>query len=93
MVIRPCGVDLCGLVNWPKEGGELGTHVLRDMKPVASNRWEGRIFDSATGRSYASSINLKADDLLQVEGCGSDFLCGGQNWARAKGQALQPSRR
>jgi uncharacterized protein (DUF2147 family) len=92
VVIRPCGANLCGLVNWTKEDGELGAQVFRDLKPVGASRWEGTVHDPDTGRRYASNISLGADDALRVEGCVIDTLCSGQAWARVKGKARTPAR-
>jgi uncharacterized protein (DUF2147 family) len=92
IVIRLCGPNLCGLVNWAIDGGDLGTQVLRDMKPVGPNRWEGISHDPATGQRDASNINLGADDTLRVEGCVVDTLCRGQAWTRVTGQGRPAAR-
>ena len=82
--IQPCGGALCGAVVWSKEGGELGTQILRSMKPAGQNKWEGTIFDPSSGRTYQSSITLQNPNTLRVEGCVLGFLCGGQTWTRAR---------
>ncbi len=92
IVIRPCGANLCGLVNWPKEDGELGTQMLRDMKPTGPDRWEGTIYDPTTGRRAAANINLGADNLLRVEGCVVDTDCHGRVWSRVTSQARPAAR-
>lgn len=82
--IQPCGPNLCGAVVWSKEGGELGTQILRSMKPAGQNKWEGTIFDPTSGKTYQSSITLQNPNTLRVEGCVLGFLCGGQTWTRAR---------
>jgi hypothetical protein len=82
--IQPCGANLCGAVVWSKEGGELGTQILRSMKPAGQNKWEGTIFDPTSGKTYQSSITLQNPNTLRVEGCVLGFLCGGQTWTRAR---------
>ncbi len=84
IAIQPCGPNVCGSVSWSKEGGELGTQILRAMKPAGPNRWEGTIYDPTSGRSYSSNISLRSADSLRVEGCVLGVLCGGQTWTRAK---------
>ncbi len=84
IAIQPCGPNVCGSVSWSKEGGELGTQILRAMKPTGPNKWEGTIYDPTTGRSYSSNISLRSADSLRVEGCVLGVLCGGQTWTRAK---------
>lgn len=82
--IQPCGANLCGNVVWSKEGGELGTQILRSMKPAGPNKWEGTITDPTSGKTYQSTITLQNPNTLRVEGCVLGFLCGGQTWTRAR---------
>jgi len=82
--IQPCGPNLCGAVVWSKEGGEVGTQILRSMKPAGQNKWEGTIYDPTSGKTYQSSITLQNPNSLRVEGCVLGFLCGGQTWTRAR---------
>jgi uncharacterized protein (DUF2147 family) len=84
IAIQPCGSNVCGSISWSKEGGELGTQILRAMKPTGPNKWEGTIYDPTTGRSYSSNISLRSSDSLRVEGCVLGVLCGGQTWTRAR---------
>ena len=82
--IQPCGAALCGAVSWSKAGGEVGTQILRSMKPAGHNKWEGTIYDPSSGRTYQSTVTLQNPNSLRVEGCVLGFLCGGQTWTRAK---------
>jgi uncharacterized protein (DUF2147 family) len=84
IAIQPCGAAVCGAVSWSQEGGEVGTQILRQMKPTGPNRWEGTIYDPQSGRTYQSIITLQSPSTLRVEGCVLGFLCGGQTWTRAK---------
>jgi hypothetical protein len=84
IAIQPCGAAVCGAVSWSQEGGEVGTQILRQMKPTGPNRWEGTIYDPQSGRTYQSRITLQSPSTLRVEGCVLGFLCGGQTWTRAK---------
>ena len=80
--VRPCGVNLCGIVSWSKSNEGIGTEVLRGMKPVGEHRWEGPVFDPRSGKTYQSAVILTGD-RLRVEGCLMGFLCGGETWTRA----------
>jgi len=63
----------------------IGMPILLDMKPTSSaNRWEGEIYNAEDGKIYSGSIALNSENVLRIEGCVLGFLCGGQNWSRAK---------
>ena len=51
---------------------------------AAKNRYEGEIYNGEEGKIYTGSIQLVNDMTLRIEGCVLGFLCGGQNWTRAK---------
>ncbi len=84
IAVQPCGGAVCGAVSWSKDGGGLGTQILRSMKPAGPNRFEGTIYDPQSGKTYQSTISLQSSSALRVEGCVLGFLCGGQTWTRAK---------
>jgi uncharacterized protein (DUF2147 family) len=100
--IEHCGDQLWGFVSWEKVPGvdhnnpdsskrdrpTLGMPVLLGMTPAQANRWDGEVYNAEDGRTYTSHISLRGDDVLRVEGCVLGFLCGGQNWTRAKGPAV-----
>ena len=90
---------LCGNIAWTKTAGGfddknpdvakrtrpiLGLPILIEMKPTKPNRWEGNVYNAENGKTYKSSISLKSDDVLRVEGCVLGFLCGGEDWTRHK---------
>jgi len=96
--IEECGNNLCGVVSGAKDWNEtdrnnpkpelrnrpiIGMPILLDMKPVKSNRWEGRAYNAKNGQTYSASITLNNSQSLRVEGCVfGGLLCGGQNWTR-----------
>ncbi len=84
ITIRPCGTNLCGVVSWSKDGGNLGKMILIDMKPEPQ-RWTGTILDPRSDTKYLSHIALQDDGTLKVEGCAlGGLLCGGQVWTRTE---------
>jgi len=98
--VAPCGEVLCGNIAWTKgppgtdhnnpdpakrNRSVIGMPILLDMKPTSSaNRWEGEIYNAEDGKIYSGSIALNSENVLRIEGCVLGFLCGGQNWSRAK---------
>jgi uncharacterized protein (DUF2147 family) len=97
--VTPCGEAFCGNLAWTKgppgtdqnnpdpakrNRSVIGMPILLDMKPAGANRWEGEIYNANDGKIYSGSIALSNENLLRIEGCVLGFLCGGQNWSRAK---------
>lgn len=96
--VMACGTALCGHIAWViKPGGTdtnnpdaskrnrpiLGLPILLNMQPKG-NRWEGEVYNAKDGKIYASSISLRSDNVLKIEGCVLGFLCGGEDWKRVK---------
>jgi hypothetical protein len=79
--IEQCGANLCGY-SVDGKSNQNGEQVLIDMKP-AKDKWSGRIFDPKSGSTYDSTIALKSQDTLRVQGCAfGGMFCGGQTWSR-----------
>jgi uncharacterized protein (DUF2147 family) len=80
--IEQCGANLCGY-SVDKKSNQNGEQVLINMKPGKDSKWSGRILDPNTGSTYDSTIALKGNDSLRVQGCAfSGVFCGGQTWTR-----------
>jgi len=80
--IEQCGANLCGY-SVDKTSKQNGEQVLINMKPGKDSKWSGRILDPNTGSTYDSTIALKGNDSLRVQGCAfSGVFCGGQTWTR-----------
>ena len=105
--LTPCGQALCGNIAWTKSTpgtdrnnpdpakrsrSVIGLPILLDMKPAGPNRWEGEIYNANDGKTYTGRIALANENVLRIEGCVLGFLCGGENWSRAKCEEA-PSRR
>jgi uncharacterized protein (DUF2147 family) len=103
--IAPCGDALCGNIAWTKgpAGNDqnnpdpakrnrsvVGLTILHNMKPTGENRWEGEIYNAQDGKTYSGSIALAGANVLRIEGCVLGFLCGGQDWSRAKCDEAPP---
>ncbi len=80
--IEYCGQNLCGDEINAKTNLD-GEKVLIGMKPAGEGKWSGRIHDIRGGGTYDSTITLKSNDKLRVQGCAfGGMFCGGQTWTR-----------
>lgn len=97
--IEPCNEALWGVISWVREPGYdrenpdpakrgrpiVGVPILRNMKPVKPNQWEGEIYNAKNGKMYSASITLVREDALKVEGCVlGGLFCGGETWTRVE---------
>jgi uncharacterized protein (DUF2147 family) len=74
--IEQCGDNLCGYA------AKSGEKVLINMKPQGS-KWAGRAHDPDSGRKYDSTMTMKGNNTLRVQGCGfGGMFCGNQTWKR-----------
>jgi len=95
--IEPCPNGLWGVISWTREPGTdhenpdpakrdrsmVGVPILRAMKPVRPNRWEGEVYNAQNGKMYSANISLLSDDVLKIQGCVlGGIFCGGENWTR-----------
>jgi uncharacterized protein (DUF2147 family) len=95
--VAPCGAQMCGNIVWTARPGfdshnpdpakrnrsVIGMQIF-SMKPAGPNRWDGEIYNGEDGKTYSGHIQLVSANVLRIEGCVMGFLCGGENWARAK---------
>ena len=74
--IEQCGDNLCGYAV------KTGEKILINMRPQGS-KWAGRINDPDSGRKYDSTMSMKSNGSLRVQGCAfGGMFCGGQTWKR-----------
>jgi uncharacterized protein (DUF2147 family) len=74
--IEQCGSNLCGYAV------KTGEKILINMTPQ-DRKWTGQIHDPDSGRNYDSTIAMKGNDTLKVQGCAfGGMFCGGQVWKR-----------
>lgn len=79
--IENCGNDICGYAM-DKKTDANGQKILINMKP-GDNEWAGKIYDPKSGSTFDSTIALKGNDALRVQGCAfGGMFCGGQTWTR-----------
>lgn len=102
--IMACKKSYWGIIDWEKEPGidtynpdkskqilpMKGLPILRNMLPVADNKWQGTIYNADNGKTYNGNIMLESADRLTITGCLLDgFLCGKEDWQRAKSRQTQ----
>lgn len=79
--IENCGTEICGYAM-DKKTDANGEKILINMKP-GDSKWAGKIYDPKSGSTYDSTIALKGNDSLRVQGCAfGGMFCGGQTWTR-----------
>jgi uncharacterized protein (DUF2147 family) len=80
--IEECGTNLCGY-SVDSRTGRNKEKILINMKPGGS-KWTGKIYDPKSGSTYSSTIAMKGNEGLRVQGCAfGGLFCGGQTWTRA----------
>jgi uncharacterized protein (DUF2147 family) len=104
--IDPCADALWGAISWVREPGFdsqnpdpakrsrsiVGVPILRSMKAVGVNRWEGEVYNAQNGKMYSANISLLNDDVLKIQGCVlGGLFCGGENWTRVVQPAAGPA--
>ena len=97
--IEPCADALWGVISWTREPAIdsnnpdpakrtrsiVGVSILRGMKAVSANKWEGEVYNAQNGKMYSASITLVSDDILKIQGCVfGGLFCGGENWTRVQ---------
>ena len=65
----------------------IGINIFHGMKPMADNKWSGRIYNADNGKTYASDVTFSAPRKLEVRGCVMAVLCGGETWTKLVGVA------
>jgi uncharacterized protein (DUF2147 family) len=90
--IHPCGSAMCGDLASPGNSSDAarrsppGTQVLIGMRPVASGKWTGTLYNVDDGKTYTGNLVELGPDTIRIEGCVL-FFCGGENLTRVKSSA------
>jgi uncharacterized protein (DUF2147 family) len=59
----------------------IGLPLFSGMRPSASNKWSGHIYNADDGGTYESHLSMAGSASLRVEGC-VGAICGGEVWTR-----------
>ena len=67
----------------------LGLRAIMDMRPSGTaGKWDGRVYDIDSGKTYDGNLILKGENELRVQGCVM-LVCDGETWTRAAPPAAQ----
>lgn len=104
--IDSCVNGLWGYISWVREPGTdsknpdpakrsrpmVGVPIVRGLKQVKPNRWQGEVYNAQNGKIYSASATLLNDDNLRIEGCVlGGLFCGGETWTRVQQAATSGS--
>jgi uncharacterized protein (DUF2147 family) len=59
----------------------IGISLFVGMRPAATGKWSGQIYNADDGGTYVSHVTFGGGDALRVEGC-VGMICGGETWSR-----------
>lgn len=63
----------------------IGVEVVIDMKPDATDKWKGQVYNAEDGKTYSGAITLLNPTTLNLEGCAlGGLICKTQTWRRTK---------
>ncbi|MDA8168703.1 MAG: DUF2147 domain-containing protein [Nitrospiraceae bacterium] len=61
----------------------LGMVIIKTLSPAGENRWEGRIYDPESGKTYNCTVSLENEDTLRLRGyLGIPLLGRTETWRR-----------
>jgi uncharacterized protein (DUF2147 family) len=91
--LQPCGPTMCGTVVWAapkaqakarKAGQKLvGAQLFREFKPIAPNRWQGKVFVPDLNRTFSGTMTATAPTRMVGKGCLiGGFFCKEQTWVK-----------
>jgi uncharacterized protein (DUF2147 family) len=59
----------------------IGLSLFIGMRPSATGKWSGQIYNADDGGTYVSNVTFSGGDALRVEGC-VGMICGSETWTR-----------
>ncbi|HKD30663.1 MAG TPA: DUF2147 domain-containing protein [Xanthobacteraceae bacterium] len=61
----------------------IGVRIVIEMKPDASDKWKGQVYNVEDGKTYSGSITLVNATTLNLQGCAlGGLICKTQTWTR-----------
>jgi uncharacterized protein (DUF2147 family) len=62
----------------------IGVDIVLGMNPVGADKWSGKIYNAADGKTYNGNLIFTGGNTLKVEGCVlGGLICKAQTWTRA----------
>ena len=95
IVIAPCGIELCGTVDWASDRAKqdaakstdrlVGTQLLTGLQERKPGRWQGKLYIPDRNLRVTAKLQLVSPQQLKVAGCAAAVLCSSQIWNRFDG--------
>ncbi|MGB7098044.1 MAG: DUF2147 domain-containing protein [Xanthobacteraceae bacterium] len=61
----------------------IGIPIVLSMKPSGADKWDGQVYNSRDGRTYAGSFTLTGANTAELKGCVAVVLCKSETWTRS----------
>jgi uncharacterized protein (DUF2147 family) len=59
--------------------------LILTAKKVAPNKWSGRLYNRADGKTYTGTITVSSRSTLSLDGCTMAIFCKSAVWTRVGG--------
>jgi uncharacterized protein (DUF2147 family) len=61
----------------------VGVQIIIGMKPDATDKWKGQVYNAEDGKTYSGTISLVNGTTLTLQGCAlGGLICKNQTWTR-----------
>ncbi len=61
----------------------IGIPIVLSMKPNGADKWDGQVYNSRDGQTYAGSFTLTGANTAVLKGCVAVVLCKSETWTRS----------
>ncbi len=61
----------------------LGIPIVLSMRPSGADKWDGQVYNSRDGQTYAGSFTLTGANTAELKGCVAVVLCKSETWTRS----------
>lgn len=61
----------------------LGIPIVLSMKQSGPDKWDGQVYNSRDGQTYAGSFTLTSANSAELKGCVAVVLCKSETWTRS----------
>ena len=61
----------------------VGIPIVLNMKPSSADKWEGQVYNSRDGQTYAGSFTLTGANTAELKGCVAVVMCKSETWTRS----------
>jgi uncharacterized protein (DUF2147 family) len=61
----------------------IGIPIVLSMRPSGADQWDGQVYNSRDGQTYAGSFTLTGANTAELKGCVAVVLCKTETWTRS----------